>query len=221
MRNKNIRHLFLWCICCLLFPLHSCNDVDDLQAQANLLKERVATLEKAVEQINESVNGLQYLLSGTSVVGVTAIDKGYKLELADGQSFNIVTGENVDGLLPLIKISDEGYWMYSVDGTNYTPMTDGSGKPLSVYPVNEDGGRIVSPQMRVSSDGYWQVSYDGGVNYEFLINGGNKVSAFADIKLGESSIFSNIVYNKDKSEIILTMKADGQQYTFSVIDNFS
>ena len=44
MRNKNIRHLFLWCICCLLFPLHSCNDVDDLQAQANLLKERVATL---------------------------------------------------------------------------------------------------------------------------------------------------------------------------------
>lgn len=220
MRNKNIRHLFLWCICCLLFPLHSCNDVDDLQAQANLLKERVATLEKAVEQINESVNGLQYLLSGTSVVGVTAIDKGYKLELADGQSFNIVTGENVDGLLPLIKISDEGYWMYSVDGTNYTPMTDGSGKPLSVYPVNEDGGRIVSPQMRVSSDGYWQVSYDGGVNYEFLINGGNKVSAFADIKLGESSIFSNIVYNKDKSEIILTMKADGQQYTFSVIDNF-
>ena len=103
MRNKNIRHLFLWCICCLLFPLHSCNDVDDLQAQANLLKERVATLEKAVEQINESVNGLQYLLSGTSVVGVTAIDKGYKLELADGQSFNIVTGENVDGLLPLLK----------------------------------------------------------------------------------------------------------------------
>lgn len=196
MRNKNIRHLFLWCICCLLFPLHSCNDVDDLQAQANLLKERVATLEKAVEHINESVNGLQYLLSGTSVVGVTAIDKGYKLELADGQSFNIVTGENVDGLLPLIKISDEGYWMYSVDGTNYTPMTDGSGKPLSVYPVNEDGGRIVSPQMRVSSDGYWQVSYDGGETYETLVGSdGRKVSALVEVT-SSNSIFDRVHYDE-------------------------
>lgn len=220
MRNMDIRHLLLWCIGCLLFPLHSCDDVDDLQARADLLKERVATLEKAVEQINESVNGLQYLLSGTTIVGVTAIDDGYELELADGQSFSVVTGKNVDGLLPLIKISDEGYWTYSVDGTNYTPMTDGSGKPLSAYPIKEGGGAIVSPRMRISADGYWQVSYDGGAHYEFLMNGGNKVSALADIKLGESSIFGNIVYNKEESEITFTMKADGQQYTFSVVDNF-
>jgi hypothetical protein len=221
MRNKNIRHLFLWCICCLLFPLHSCNDVDDLQAQANLLKERVATLEKAVEHINESVNGLQYLLSGTSVVGVTAIDKGYKLELADGQSFNIVTGENVDGLLPLIKISDEGYWMYSVDGTNYTPMTDGSGKPLSVYPVNEDGGRIVSPQMRVSSDGYWQVSYDGGETYETLVGSdGRKVSALVEVT-SSNSIFDRVHYDeKGKPEITLRLAADGKEFTFPVISTF-
>lgn len=216
----NIRRLFLWCICCLLFPLYSCNDIDDLQAQANLLKERVAAIEESVEQMNESVNALQYLLSGTSIVGVTAIDKGYKLELADGQSFNIIAGENVDGLLPLIKISDEGYWMYSVDGTNYIRMTDNNGKPMNAYPVNGNGGPIVSPQMRVSADGYWQVSCDGGKTYEFLMNGNSKVSALADINLGENSIFSNIVYNKEESEIILTMKAGGKQYTFSVIDNF-
>lgn len=216
----NIRHLLLWCICCLLVPLHSCNDVDDLQTQANLLKERVTALEESVGQMNESVSGLQYLLSGTSIVGVTAIDRGYKLELADGQSFNIIAGENVDGFLPLMKISDEGYWMYSVDGTNYIRMNDHNGKPLNAYPVNENGGPIISPQMRVSADGYWQVSGDGGKTYDFLMNGGNKVSALAEVSLGANSIFSNIVYNKDKSEIVLTMKADGQQYTFSVIDNF-
>ena len=221
MKNINIRHLLLWCICCLLFPLHSCNDVDDLQAQANLLKERVAAIEKSVEQMNESVSGLQYLLSGTSIVGVTAIDRGYKLELADGQSFNIIKGENVDGLLPLLKISDEGYWMYSVDGTNYICMTDGSGKPMNAYPVNENGGSIISPRMQVSADGYWQVSSDGGKTYETLIGSdGRKVSALTEVT-STNSIFDRIHYDeKGMPEITLRLAADGREFTFPVITTF-
>lgn len=217
----NIRHLLLWCICCLLFPLYSCNDIDDLQAQANSLKERVAAIEKSVEQMNESVNALQYLLSGTSIVGVTAIDKGYKLELADGQSFNIVAGENVDGLLPLIKISDEGYWMYSVDGTNYIRMTDNDGNPMNAYPVNENGEPIVSPQMRVSADGYWQVSCDGGKTYEDLVgNDGRKVSALTEVT-SSNSIFDRIHYDeKGNPEISLRLAADGREFTFPVINTF-
>lgn len=221
MKNINIRHLLLWCICCLLFPLHSCNDVDDLQAQANLLKEHVAAIEKSVEQMNESVSGLQYLLSGTSIVGVTAIDRGYKLELADGQSFNIIKGENVDGLLPLLKISDEGYWMYSVDGTNYIRMTDGSGKPMNAYPVNENGGSIISPRMQVSADGYWQVSSDGGKTYETLIGSdGRKVSALTEVT-STNSIFDRIHYDeKGMPEITLRLAADGREFTFPVITTF-
>ena len=217
----NIRRLFLWCICCLLFPLYSCNDIDDLQAQANLLKERVAAIEESVEQMNESVNALQYLLSGTSIVGVTAIDKGYKLELADGQSFNIIAGENVDGLLPLIKISDEGYWMYSVDGTNYIRMTDNNGKPMNAYPVNGNGGPIVSPQMRVSADGYWQVSCDGGKTYEDLVgSNGRKVSALTEVT-STNSIFDRIHYDeKGEPEISLRLAADGSEFTFPVINTF-
>lgn len=220
MKNVHMKHLLLGCICWLVFPLQSCDDVDDLQARANLLKERVTAIETAIEQMNESVNGLQYLLSGTTVVGVTAIEKGYKVELADGQSFNIVTGDNVDGLLPLMKVSDEGCWMYSVDGSNYVRMTDKDGKPLRAYPANSEGVVIKSPQMRITADGYWQVSYDGGLSFDFLMNGGNKVSALSGVNLGTSSIFKNITYNKDKQEIIVTMKADDRQYAFPVIDNF-
>lgn len=220
MKNVNIKYLLIGYICCLLFPLQSCNDVDDLQAQANLLKERVTALETAVGQMNESVNSLQYLLSGTSVVGVTAIDKGYKIELADGQSFNIVSGEKVDGLLPLMKISDEGHWMYSVDGTNYIRMIDKDGKPLFAYPANSEGNPIKSPQMRISADGYWQVSYDGGSTFDFLMSGGNKVSALSSISLGDNSIFSKIAYDNEKQEIVLTMKADGRQFSFPVVDTF-
>lgn len=217
----NIRHLLLWCICCLLFPLHSCNDVDDLQVQAELLKERVSVLEKSVEQINESVSSLQYLLSGTSIVGVTAIDRGYKLEFADGQSFNVITGENVDGLLPLMKISDEGYWMYSIDGTNYIRMTGNDGKPMNAYPVNEEGGAIVSPQMRISADGYWQVSSDGGKMYETLVGSdGRKVSALTEIT-STNSIFDRIHYDeKGKPEITLRLAADGKEFTFPVVNTF-
>ena len=220
MKNVHMKHLFLWCICCLVFPFQSCDDVDDLQTRANLLTERVTAMETAIEQMNESVSGLQYLLSGTTVVGVTAIDKGYKVELADGQSFNIVTGDDVDGLLPLMKVSDEGYWMYSTDGSNYILMTGTDGKPLSAYPSSDEGETIKSPQMRITADGYWQVSYDGGKTFDFLMDGGNKVSALSDVNLGASSIFKNIAYNKDKQEIVVTMKADDKQYAFPVIDNF-
>ena len=220
MKNMNVKHLLLGCVCFLLCSLQACNDLDDLQTQTDLLKVRVTAIEKAVDQMNESVNGLQYLLSGTTVVGVTAIDKGFKLELADGQSFNIVTGESVDGLLPLIKICADGYWMYSTDGQKYLPMTDKAGKPLIAIPVNGEGGSIKSPQMRVTVDGYWQVSYDGGQNYEFLLSGGNKVSALGSINLGSSSIFSKVIYDKDKQEIALTMKADGKEFAFPVVDNF-
>lgn len=204
----------------MLCLLQSCNDLDDLQTKADLLKVRVTAIEKAVEQMNESVNGLQYLLSGTTVVGVTAIDKGFKLELADGQSFDIVTGEQVDGLLPLMKIGADGCWMYSIDGEKYLPMTDKDGKPLSAIPVNGQGGPIKSPQMRVTVDGYWQVSYDGGQNYEYLLSDGNKVSALGSINLGNNSIFSKVIYNKEKQEIALTVKADGKEFAFPVVDNF-
>lgn len=220
MKSMNIKHFLMWCICCLLLPLQSCNDIDELQAQTNLLKERVTALEKAVEQMNESVNGMHYLLSGTSVVGVTAIEKGYRLELADGQAFDLVTGDNVDGLLPLLKIGDDGCWTYSIDGINYIRMTDKDGKPLNAYPVNGQGETVKSPQMRITADGYWQVSSDGGKTYNFLLSDGNKVSALGSINLGDNSIFSRVVYNKEKQEIELTMKAGEQQYTFPVVNNF-
>ena len=137
MKGMNFKTLACWCLCLLLFPLQSCNDdVDDLQAQANLLKERVTVLEQAVEQLNTSVAAWQYLQTGAPIVGVTPIEKGYRIEIsvtnaegvAEAKSFEVVTGENVEGLLPLIRISADGYWECSTDqGKTYTAMTDASG----------------------------------------------------------------------------------------------
>ena len=117
MKGMNIKTLACWCFCLLLLPLQSCNDdVDDLQAQANLLKERVTVLEQAVEQLNTSVAAWQYLQTGAPIVGVTPVEKGYRIEIsvtnaegvAEAKSFEVVTGENVEGLLPLMRINADG-----------------------------------------------------------------------------------------------------------------
>ena len=217
----NLFKMFVYgCFALLLIPLQSCNDdIDALQAQADSLKERVTALETAVEQLNESVAAWQYLSAGTPIVGVSGIDKGYRIELADGQSFEVVIGENIDGLLPLISISEDGYWQYSTDGTTYITMTDDEGKPLTALPSKNDGTPIVTPLMRVATDGYWQVSYDAGSTYQYLLDAnGDKIYALAKVESGMNSVFSNISY-KDGT-LSMTLASDGEQYTFQVIETF-
>lgn len=223
MKSINIGWRLLWMgLCGVLFTFYSCDqDTDDLQEQANLLKERITAIEKAADSLNESVAALQYLLSGTSVVGVTAVDNGYKLELADGQSFTLVDGGNVDGLLPQLKISDEGYWMYSLDeGSTYQVLTDSDGAPMKAYPVNESGEAIVSPLLHVSSDGYWQVSCDGGTTYADLLNAnGVKVSALAQVT-SSASLFSRIYYNSEGDPVLYLTLKDGTELSYPVINTF-
>ena len=217
----NLFKMFVYgCFALLLIPLQSCNDdIDALQAQADSLKERVTALETAVEQLNESVAAWQYLSAGTPIVGVSGIDKGYRIELADGQSFEVVIGENIDGLLPLISISEDGYWQYSTDGTTYITMTDDEGKPLTALPSKNDGTPIVTPLMRVATDGYWQVSYDAGSTYQYLLDAnGDKIYALAKVESGMNSVFCNISY-KDGT-LSMTLASDGEQYTFQVIETF-
>lgn len=219
MKSMNIRKVFVGCLCGLLLPLHSCNDIDPLQSEADLLKERVAALETAVKQMNESVGSLQHLLSGKQIVGITAIDKGYKVEFSDGQSFEVLNGENVDSLLPLLSISSDGYWQYKLNPSDaYTLMLDPDGNPVKAYPTNPEGTPITSPQMRVSTDGYWQVTYNGGATYEFLMLNGDKVPSFPGV--GSNSVFSHVVYDPSKQELTVTLSADGKQYGFPVINTF-
>lgn len=219
MKSMNIKKLFWWCICGLLLPLQACNDIDELQSEANLLKDRVAALETAVKQMNESVNSLQHLLSGKQIVGITAIDKGYKVELNDGQSFNVVNGEEVNAGLPLLTIGSDGCWQYKLnpDGP-YLPMVDKDGKPVKAYPINDQGTPIESPQVRVSNDGYWQVSYDGGKTFDYLMENGKKMRAL--FNSSSNSVFSAATFDPDKQELTVTLSADNQAFTFPVITTF-
>lgn len=231
MKGMNIKAFACGCLCLLLLPLHSCNDdIDDLQAQANLLKERVTVLEQAVEQLNTSVAAWQYLQTGAPIVGVTPIEKGYRIELsvtnaegvAEAKSFEVVTGENVEGLLPLLRINADGFWEFSTDqGQTYIPMTDADGNQLTALPGNAEGKEPVTPRLRIDADGYWQVSYTDGSSWQDLTaDDGSRVYALAKIEQGSNSIFSNVIYDKENAIFRVTLKADGKDYSFPVVDTF-
>ena len=54
MKNRSITYLLLFGICSMLAIMQSCQKTDDLEADINSLKDRVAALEKATEGLNTS-----------------------------------------------------------------------------------------------------------------------------------------------------------------------
>ncbi|MCS3025615.1 DUF4988 domain-containing protein [Bacteroides xylanisolvens] len=57
MKNRSITYLLLFGICSMLAIMQSCQKTDDLEADINSLKDRVAALEKATEGLNTSFAG--------------------------------------------------------------------------------------------------------------------------------------------------------------------
>lgn len=62
MKNRSIIYLLLFGICSMLAIMQSCQKTDDLEADINSLKDRVAALEKATEGLNTSFASLQALM---------------------------------------------------------------------------------------------------------------------------------------------------------------
>lgn len=62
MKNRSITYLLLFGICSMLAIMQSCQKTDDLEADINSLKDRVAALEKATEGLNTSFASLQALM---------------------------------------------------------------------------------------------------------------------------------------------------------------
>lgn len=218
----NIKHLLLPAVCCLLpLLLQSCDDDADRQAQAEYMKEQVAALESTVGGLNASILCYQSLLSGEIPVGVTPVEKGYKVELSGGSAYHIGTGEAVDALFPLVAISEKGNWSYSFDGSTYLEFTDPSGKTLNAYSPEDIEAAYRSPQLLIDNEGFWKMTCDGGTTYAYLPDAArNRTAAFGGKGAGTSSLFSDIVYNEAAGKLSLTLGAGKGTKEFPVISNF-
>ena len=92
MKNRSITYLLLFGICSMLAIMQSCQKTDDLEADINSLKDRVAALEKATEGLNTSFASLQALMQKNKIIiGITPTKDGlgYLLELSDGTSIKV------------------------------------------------------------------------------------------------------------------------------------
>lgn len=93
MKNRSITYLLLFGICSMLAIMQSCQKTDDLEADINSLKDRVAALEKATEGLNTSFASLQALMQKNKIIiGITPTKDGlgYLLELSDGTSIKVM-----------------------------------------------------------------------------------------------------------------------------------
>lgn len=86
MKNRSITYLLLFGICSMLAIMQSCQKTDDLEADINSLKDRVAALEKATEGLNTSFASLQALMQKTK-----SLSELLRLKMVWDICWNLVT----------------------------------------------------------------------------------------------------------------------------------
>ena len=141
--------------------LAACSEADDIRDRIDRQNERLAALENLVEQVNGNVLAISALFDESILIAdfreKTDSDGtviGYVLELSDGQQIEVTFGDELDPLVPVIGVDEEGRFIYSMDGGETFQPVEGAGKATST-----DG---ITPKIELDADGYWTVSVDGG-----------------------------------------------------------
>lgn len=198
----------IWYYTFILFTLFlaGCEDTDKLEADINSLKERVAALESKVEMLNGNIKALNILCQDGMIISDVEQDaeKGvYTLTLSDGTKLKLA--ERTDGFanVPLVNISDEGYWQVSYDnGRTYTPILQGN---LPMNAVAKDG---YTPKFKINAAENWEVSTDGGSTYTEVLDANNSpvkavfdassstVKYFKSVQVGETALTITFQDNK-------------------------
>ena len=105
----------------LIVALVSCARFENIEERLDTLEQKVETLEQAVGALQTAYEG------GKIIIGVDALDNGYKITFSDNSAININHGKN--GITPLLSIDAEGYWMVSYNnGDSFQRLTDSEGK---------------------------------------------------------------------------------------------
>lgn len=182
----------------------SCDNNDDLWDAIDDLKSRVQALETQVNALNDNVKALQTLYSGATVSEVKNEDGKCTITLTDGKKLTLVS--DIDALVPVVSINEEGMWQYSIGG----------GKPVSlgVKAEAEDGK---TPTFQVADDGYWQVDLGDGQGWrDVTYADGSKVSAITDTPT-EDKFFQTVEVVGDSLHIVMQ---NGDELDIPIVKGF-
>ena len=191
----------------LLVALYSCDERDDLRADIDNLKERVANLEASIEQMNSDISNYQQMVEGKIlVVGYSKDEQdNYTIELSNGETVTIYSGKVDMNDMPLFSVNASGHWAYTInDMTTELLVND---KPVSAIP--EAGTAGVTPKLKVDANGFWLISIDNGSTWNKL--GNNQIADGTQAVANASSLFSNVTIDEATGQITFTIRADNSQ----------
>lgn len=209
---KHLRNIFP--ITAIILGLVSCANLDSLENSISSLENRVKALEETVGAINDNIIAIQALLGEeTRIVGFEQTEGGYTLSLSNGTSVNVIFGDKVSGIVPIVGISENGKWIMSIDGGQTFTEIQKAG------PAYGEGG--ITPVVGIDKDGYWTISYDGGSNFsQILGEDGKPISAVdAGAVAGLVSFFKNAVYDQSNETMVFTLLND-ETFSVPVVNNF-
>lgn len=214
-----MKRFILWMTSVALVLSAGCNKSDELRDDLDKLEVRVALLEEQIGQINSSISALHLLMQeSTIIVGYQKSETGYKLELSDGTSIEIVVGEQIPAIVPVLGIDSEGYWVYTLDGgKTMLPLLDGEGNRVKALPSPANG---VSPRLRIDNKGNWEYTLDGEEWIAMMLDG-KPVSAVADnTTVSYSSFFESVKYDSESGKLSIKLLS-GESLELAVVDTFS
>ena len=192
----------------------ACTDTSSLEKDMDDLSERLDSLETVVSRANANAIAVRKFADGsTLIVGIKDAAYGYTLELSDGTLVTVTYGDKAPSTIPIIGISADGDWTMSLDGGATFSVIKGASN------ISDKGG--ATPKLKIDENGFWLISYDDGKSWEHVTdNSGKPISATDGASVaGKSSYFSNVVYDRNSSEVTFTL-TDGQVIKVPVLDNF-
>ena len=143
----------------------SCKDYDD---DINNLQSQVDGVKADLEDLQAQIN------AGKWITNVAAIEGGFTVTFSDGQSFNIVNGENgaAGAAGTQITIGEDGYWYFDGEKSEYLAVANGETGKTNVpyvdatdgywYFFNEEGEAVKSAYKAVGAA--YAVAANGGYN---------------------------------------------------------
>ena len=180
-------------------------DMDRLES----LEDRVEVLMQSATAANDNAIALSALLQeSTLIVGLNKTDEGYTLDLSDGTSVNVIFGQKLPALTPIIGIDSEGRWIMSLD----------NGETFSVIPGCDSAfPPKATPQVKVDAEDYWCYSIDAGQTWTRMLNAeGKPVKATSG---SSKTYFQDVTYNAVESVMRFTL-IDGSSFCVPVVSDF-
>lgn len=185
-----------------------------LQQEVNDLQKRLEQLENAAGKVNESTQALLAIVrDGAFIKSYTETVDGVSLTLTDGNTYNIFYGSQSTGIVPIISVDAEGYWVMSLDGGQTFSKIMGSN---NIYT-----GRGSAPMIGIDEDGLWIISWDNWLTSSHIMGSDGLPISARDPKQAARGYqyFKHVEFNAESGCLEITL-SNGNVVSCLVVGNF-